>query len=529
MVSPIFLPWRRHGKTIFRRCRSICHKRWSFRNLIFDPVNEFLYDSLQHFTTHSVTLALLRTRSMPLFLAFCHQEFKTDHEMTRPYGQLIERLSNFLEDINYQDQDEETATGRFFDHTERAKILLERWIEQRYLRTFMDDQNREQVVVLSKHTEKAFQIIELLRDREFVGTESKFREIFRRLQELIEYANPDKAVRLAELEKQKKLIETEIHRIQTDGQLVVFEDYQVKSRFEELTRLANELVSDFKEVEENFKDITRRIYESMQVSERSKGQLLHETFDALHELRRTDQGRSFYAFWQFMLNDHSQDELQHLTRTALQVLEDRNIAPPSQYRNIRRLKNMLHSAGRKVLEKNDLLAEKLSREIVAKEQNERRQTRALMSAIRQYALARVGRASNREHYLVLDGDPDIHLPLERKLGERSIETRFVTQAAPARLDADALAALGDITSGKHVDKKKLMANIEAVLQEKSPATLPDVLARFPLSHGLAEVLAYFSLLHQSPRFFVSDRTTDLILFDSEQGKYLEIPQLVFNL
>jgi hypothetical protein len=175
------------------------------------------YDSLQHFTTHSVTLALLRTRSMPLFLAFCHQEFKTDHEMTRPYGLLIERLGNFLEDLNYRDQDEEAATGRFFDHTERAKILLERWIEQRYLRTFMDDQNREQVVVLSKHTEKAFQIIELLRDREFVGAESKFREIFRRLQELIEYANPDKNARLAELEKQKQQIDSEIQRIQTDG------------------------------------------------------------------------------------------------------------------------------------------------------------------------------------------------------------------------------------------------------------------------------------------------------------------------
>ena len=491
-------------------------------------MNEYLYDGLQRFTAGSVTLALLRTRSMPLILSFCYQEFKTENEPARPYRLLVERLANFLEDLNYQDQDEESATGRFFDHAERAKILLERWIENRYLRTFMDDQNREQVVVLSKHTEKAFQMIELLRDREFVGAESKFREIFRRLQELIEYANPDKTARLAELEKQKQQIESEIQRIQTDGQLVVFEDYQVKSRFEELVRLSNELIGDFKEVEENFKDITRQIYKSMQVADRSKGRLLHETFDALYELRRTDQGRSFYAFWQFMLDDRSQDELQRLTRAALQVLEDRNLAAPAQHRGMRRLKNMLHGAGRKVLEKNDLLAEKLSREIVAKEQNERRQTRALMSAIRQHALARVDEAPTREHYLVLEGDPDIHLPLERKLGERNIETRFVTQAAPARLDADALAALGNITSGNYIDKKKLLSNIEAVLQEKSPVNLQDVLTRFPLAHGLAEVLAYFSLLHQSPRFFASDTATDLILFDPEQGKYLEMPRLIFN-
>lgn len=497
-------------------------------NPIFTFVNEYQYDNLQQFSVNALTLALLRTRSMPLILSFCYQEFKAENEPARPYQLLIERLANFLEDLNYQDQDEESATGRFFDHAERAKILLERWIENRYLRTFMDDQNREQVVVLSKHTEKAFQIIELLRDREFVGAESKFREIFRRLQELIEYANPDKTARLAELEKQKKQIETEIRRIQTDGQLVVFEDYQVKSRFEELVRLANELVGDFKEVEENFKEITRQIYKTMQAGDRSKGRLLHETFDALYELRRTDQGRSFYAFWQFMLDDRSQDELQHLTRTALQVLEDRDLAALAQHRNIRRLKNMLHSAGRKVLEKNDLLAEKLSREIVAKEQSERRQTRALMAAIRQYALARVGQVPDREYYLELDGAPDIHLPLERKLGERNTETRFVTQAAPARLNADDLAALGNITSGNYIDKKKLLSNIEAVLQEKSPVNLGDILARFPLVHGLAEVLAYFSLLHQSPRFFASDTITDLILFDPEQGKYLEMPRLIFN-
>lgn len=491
-------------------------------------MNEYLYDSLQRFTAGSVTLALLRTRNMPLILSFCYQEFKTENEPARPYRLLIERLASSLEDLNYQDQDEESTTGRFFDYAERAKILLERWIENRYLRTFMDDQNREQVVVLSKHTEKAFQIIELLRDREFVGAESRFREIFRRLQELIEYANPDKNARLAELEKQKQQIETEIQRIQTDGQLVVFEDYQVKSRFEELVRLSNELIGDFKEVEENFKDITRQIYKSMQVTDRSKGRLLQETFDALYELRRTDQGRSFYAFWQFMLDDRSQDELQRLTRAALQVLDDRDLAAPAQQRSIRRLKNMLHSAGRKVLEKNDLLAEKLSREIVAKEQNERRQTRVLMSAIRQHALARVDATFTREHYLVLEGDPDIHLPLERKLGERSTETHFVTQAAPARLDAEALAALGDIASGRYIDKKKLLSNIETVLQEKSPVNLQDVLARFPLTHGLAEVLAYFSLLHQSPRFFASDTATDLILFDPEQGKYLEMPRLIFN-
>ncbi|MGY0406663.1 DUF3375 family protein, partial [Pseudoalteromonas sp. SYSU M81241] len=87
---------------------------------------------------------------------------------------------------------------------------------------------------------------------------------------------------------------------------------------------------DFKEVEDNFKEITRRIYERQQQADLSKGKLLAETFDALYELRSTDQGKSFYAFWQFMLDDISQSDFQKLTKEVYDVLEDRGIKVSSR-------------------------------------------------------------------------------------------------------------------------------------------------------------------------------------------------------
>ena len=118
-----------------------------------------------------------------------------------------------------------------------------------------------------------------------------------------------------------------------------YEDYQVKSRYEEVNRLANELIGDFKEVEDNFKEITRKIYERQQQAELSKGTLLAETFDALYELRSTDQGKSFYAFWQFMLDDISQSDFQKLTKEVYDVLEDRGIAISS--RSLRKLSKLV--------------------------------------------------------------------------------------------------------------------------------------------------------------------------------------------
>ena len=84
------------------------------------------------------------------------------------------------------------------------------------------------------------------------STESKFKDI-------IENANPDKEKRLDELERKKRAIE-EIRKIKIDGYVEVYEDYQIRSGYEEVSRLANELVGDFKEVVDNFKEITRKIY-----------------------------------------------------------------------------------------------------------------------------------------------------------------------------------------------------------------------------------------------------------------------------
>src|SRR5690606_26656710 len=284
--------------------------------------------------------------------------------------------------------EEEPQLDRFalaFD--EKSKQYIDKWIDAHYLRNVMDDAQKEPIVFLSTHVEKVFQVFELLKDREFVGTESKFKDIFTKLRDIIENANPDKEKRLAELEKRKQEIDEEIRRIKIDGYVNTYEDYQIKSRYEEVNRLANELIGDFKEVEDNFKEITRKIYIRQQQTNLSKGKLIEETFDALYELRGTDQGKSFYAFWQFMLDDISQSDFKKLTREVYEVLEDRGIRFSS--RSLRKLKTLLHMAARKVLEKNSVLADKLSREIIAKDQLESRKARELISKIRELAINQV--------------------------------------------------------------------------------------------------------------------------------------------
>jgi len=475
----------------------------------------------------NVALKLLRTRNLSLILTFFHREFKGGQELAISYQKVVSSLADYLEEIDYSEEDDEVASSRLImDYHERAKLYIDRWIDAYYIRNFIDDTTKEPLVMLSKHVEKVFRVFDVLKEKEFIGTESKFKDIFNKLRDLIENANPDKEKRLADLEKRKQAIEEEIRRINIDGQVSIYEDYQIKSRFEDVNRLANELIGDFKEVEDNFKDITRKIYEKQQGQELTKGKLLSETFDSLYELKNTDQGKSFYAFWQFMLDDMGQEELQRLTKDVHKILSDREIELSS--RSLKKLKTLLHQAGRKVLEKNDLLADKLSREIVSKDQQESRKSKELMAAIRKLALKNAGKNQSKEEYFTIDSWPEIHLPLERKLGEKSLSTQFISRPNIGTMDLNDLSELAKIYSNDMVDKKLLLANINDLLRDKGQVTLKQVIEAKGISKGLAELLAYISLLNHSSKFFVKQGHTEIILFDSENGKYLETPQIVFS-
>lgn len=50
----------------------------------------------------------------------------------------------------------------------------------------------------------------------------------------------------------------------------VYEDYQIEPRYNTLNKLAKELLSDFKEVDDNFKEIIKQIYQRQTDNEGKK-------------------------------------------------------------------------------------------------------------------------------------------------------------------------------------------------------------------------------------------------------------------
>src|SRR5690606_9225263 len=157
---------------------------------MLDTFNSIL--KVKSFTETAIPLKLLRARNLPLIITFLHKEFKENEQIAIPYQNLVQKLGDFLDDIEYADDDDELKSGKLIlDYDEKAKLYIDKWIDLHYLRNVMDDANKQPLVLISKHVEKVFQIFELLKEKEFVGTESKFRDIFHKLRDIVENANPD--------------------------------------------------------------------------------------------------------------------------------------------------------------------------------------------------------------------------------------------------------------------------------------------------------------------------------------------------
>ncbi len=109
---------------------------------------------------------------------------------------------------------------------------------------------------------------------------------------MVEYTEDNSAARLEDLKNKRAEIDKEIKKLEMGYQPEVFSNAQVKERLDWFIRLSYELLSDFREVEDNFKGIHRAIVEQHTKAEASKGAIVGFAFGAYDELRKSDQEKA---------------------------------------------------------------------------------------------------------------------------------------------------------------------------------------------------------------------------------------------
>ncbi|MCX6581586.1 MAG: DUF3375 domain-containing protein [Candidatus Aminicenantes bacterium] len=481
-------------------------------------------NTIHSFFDTSPAVRLLRAQSAPRILSFFYRSFKENQAPFLTEEKIIAQLADFLKE--YDIEEEIDGNGLLLpDFEMKAHLLVTRWTDKGFLKNYESPDN-EILYELSSHSERVIQWLEQLETREFVGTESRFKDIFNKLQELVANTTEDMDAKIHELEERKKTIDKEIHTILTTGKVSIYDDYQIKSRVVELTRSAKELISDFKEVEDNFKTITRNIYLKHTDPNQTKGAILGYTFDSLDELKESDQGKSFYAFWEFLISQNRRDLWKELVQAVFQMLADRNISFEDVF--LRKIKHYLYRAGQKVNDANDRMSEKLSRVISERELAERLKVKEAIDGIKKLALAFIERDQFPPIGIEIEENEGVKMPLEKKLTLAAAETPvFDLQPGPASLPMDGEKLL-ELYSPHVVDKKILRERLLQLLELKEQVSLKEIIDIFPLEKGLSELLAYFSLADRDNKHIFNPHTPEWILFDPYQQKHIQVPQIIFT-
>ncbi|WP_268224511.1 DUF3375 domain-containing protein [Sinomicrobium oceani] len=472
----------------------------------------------------SPSVELLRLRNREMVIEFLVNAF-LNKQSTIFSENIHTQLADFLEEHEVEN-DEESEVSAFDTYETKAKKYILNWTNRGFLTNYPDEQG-EVFYELSAHSSKTIDWLANLKKEEFVGTESKFNSILNQLKELVEFTNEDAEKRIQLLEEKKLEIEQQIQRIKIGEDVKVFEAFEIVPRFKQLNQSAKELLSDFKEVEDNFKEITKGIYQKHAEGSLTKSDILEFTFDALDELKESQQGKSFYAFWSFILNPELQSRWENLTKELYKTLEEKAIPVNDPF--LKGMKKHLHSSGQKVYKANDKMAEKLSRIIRENESSKSEATKSIIQEIKKQLVAISKTKRKPDISLELETDMHIHIPFERKLTfEQKEDITYTNKPKMADEDISASHHLSKLFSQSNIDKELLRKRIKDILKEKSQKTLLDVVENYGgLEKGLPELFGYIGIVKEF-KHTISTNKTQSIVFDVENRKRINIPEIILT-
>lgn len=461
---------------------------------------------------------LLMAETAPLVVSFFHHAFIQANGREIAQGDLEAQLDDVLYTIR------ETWGPDVFPR--RASEYLDEWADRYHgwLRKYYPPGDDEPHYDLTASAEKAVRWLESLEERQFVGTESRLMTVFALLRQMVEGQVQDPVQRIHELERRREAIDREIDQVRA-GHLLVMDDLQVKDRFQQAASTARELLSDFREVEQNFRELDRHTREQITLWEGSKAELLEQVFGQSDAIEGSDQGRSFRAFWDFLMARDRQEELSALLETVFQMAAVQSLEPDM------RLKHIHHDwleAGEHTQRTFALISQQLRRFLDDHARLENRRIMEILRQIEQKALALVEERPREAAFMVIDdAAPRVEMPMERSLyapTKRAVVDSESMEVGLEDIDVDLLF------SQVVVDKGRLQQNVRRALDLRSQITLPELLVLYPLEHGLAELMTYLAIASESPDATFDEATMDMVAlpFREEVGRRARIPRVIFN-
>ncbi|MDF1569214.1 MAG: DUF3375 family protein [Spirochaetaceae bacterium] len=470
------------------------------------------YEKLAPLFSNHPLFHLFRKQDPAFILSFLYDAFKKR-------GNLILQQEELVIDLAYA-LGEETE-----DSSEKAQSLLNDWCSEglRLLRRYRGEEGLWHLE-LTPVAEKALLWLEELTETAPIAAETRFSDILERLEGLVSGIQSDPKARIEELESKKASIEEEIREIEATGVVQgILSDRQVAERMVELVRSSRSLAADFSKVEEDYRLLLTEIYREESDRDSSRSHIVGTALSTSERLDGTPQGQSFRAFWDYLVADYGGDRISDLVDAL-----DENAGVLNGDENLNYLKDLkakLFASGRKIVETNRRLGERLHRIL---ESHDVLRTRKLLQdilEIKSLAGGLEGEWPEDSFYLEGTG-ASVMLPAERPLampeaGRQTGEIPVLAGDDPG--DWSALAETDWIDQGAVEER------INRAVEKDGPVSLEDLLRDHPVEKGLPELMAYFRAAADRPKSRIdTTRRWRVDIRDDEKTRTVTLPEVLYG-
>lgn len=405
-----------------------------------------------------------------------------EQERILPSSVFHERVAQDLQDLR----------NNGWDLPQTAQIYISQWLSAGYLERTFPQQATEEVYELSTAAIQAIRFADSLDKQHRTATESRLSMIIQQLSLLAEQTDPNPHARIAQLEKDKRKLDSEIKLIKA-GKMKVLPDERALERAKEIIILVEELVNDFRQVRSNFEQLNQGLRAEIIENANNRGEVLDKLFAGIDVITDSEAGRSFTAFWRLLTDPEQAMALEAVTETIMSRSFAGHLNRQQRHFLIQMTRALLEQGG-KVHDVLQSFARSLRHYVQSRAYQEQRRMLALLRETQACAYKLKDEIKTTDQVIQQLNLTSCNIRSISQLTLFDPDTAIANTGIFTAESSDiSLETLQDWINHSEINFRQLKHHIHHLLMIHSQISIAGILQHYPAEQGLGSVIGYLSL------------------------------------
>ncbi|NOZ54763.1 MAG: DUF3375 domain-containing protein [Gammaproteobacteria bacterium] len=274
---------------------------------------------------------LLASRRAPLIIS-CLKPLFESYSSGIPHEEAEQSLADMLA----EHANDEAFAIHHDDYALAARRELRDWIKRELIT------ERQGRLFATDALQQGLDFIDNLNDRVMTSTASRLAIVQREIEILETQLNPDPESRSRHLRQKIKALEQELVQV-AQGHVEVLEGSKAREGIREIYNLATSLRSDFRRVEDSYREADRRLRQSIISEQQHRGEVVDKLLDSHDHLLETPEGQVFHNFHEQLTRSVALDNMKQQLRNILEKPATNQALNRQQQSELRRLVSQLIS------------------------------------------------------------------------------------------------------------------------------------------------------------------------------------------